>query len=186
VLFRSEQDMEILKEAGNLKPTLKDIKNLKITRTKSILSRIFIISVISLVALAIVALLVIWCFFRDLLFKVPCIKKKLPCRKKRRPHKNEPIERPLLDISTPLADRPVYFRVPRWEMNEPPSPRGKRHPPPPVPRMYPSLPYPSTPRITYASPYDEKRSSIIRTRHQPIYSEIPTPNIRKIIVHQEM
>jgi len=195
-----EQDMEILREAGNVKPTLKDVRQLKITRTRTIFSRIFIISLMSLVALAIVALLVIWCFFRDLLFKIPCIKKKISRLRKRQPRKSKtPVVRNLLDTSTPSPDEMVYLRVPRWIQNRPTPPR-------PTPRLYPDIPNDLTPRLTFrnaptenipvvSAPLSELYAQRIHfqqmyanhfVRNQPIYAEIPISPVRRVIVHREM
>jgi hypothetical protein len=181
-----EKDMEILKEAGNVKPTLKDVRNLKITRAKSILSRIFIISITSLVALATVAVLVIWCFFRDLLFKVPCIKRKIKRIKKHPTRRNRPpTSGNLLDLSPPEGGSPLYLQLSSWEQR-------CVSPPVPVQQLYPSLPQPiTTPRLTWArsriqEPLPQTYATTILSPAQPIYSEIPIPPVRRITVHREM
>ena len=155
VIDSLEQDMEILKEAGNLKPTLKDIKNLKITRTRSILTRIFFISITGLVAIAIVIMLTIWCFCKDLLFQIPCIKSKIKHIKKRQSQK----KKLKANKKTPSPKTPqkpsqpnTYLQLMRTQptitttpLQTFPRSRTARPVPPPrlLPRLYPSLPPPS-------------------------------------------
>ena len=79
-----EQDLTILHEAGNYKPTLKDIKDLKIKRTSTELPEIkthkkliLKLSIMSLVALAILAILVTWCFLKDFIYPIPHVKHRV-------------------------------------------------------------------------------------------------------------
>jgi hypothetical protein len=191
-----EQDMDILRSAGNTKPTLKDLKNLKINRTKTVLYRIFKISIISLVALAIVAVLVIWCFFKDLLFKVPCIKNYLKRIKKHQPRKTirkplataptecrelVPVTRNLLDLSPPDPEgQHIYMRIP--------TPPVIRMSTPPRQRLYPSL----NPELTYMRQAAPRRQYFQPLHLQPLYQTqpptvpdhydqvtIPIPSIRR-------
>jgi hypothetical protein len=96
-----DDDMNLLLEAGNTDPTLKDLKDLQRNRFRSVLFRILIVFIISVIALGLVILVIGWYYARDLILSFRCIRKK-----------DSPQIRELLDTTEPTltaTNAPLFY-----------------------------------------------------------------------------
>jgi hypothetical protein len=157
-----EQDLSILHEAGNFKPTLKDIKDLKIKRTSTELPEIkthkkliLKLSIMSLVALAIIAALVTWCFLKDFIYPIPYIKHRVRglIKRKAKKVKDKIVNLPNDLITLHEAGAPIYVSTSRR----------------PIHRVYPQLEHVNHDRRISSYPPQPPRRPASMIHHPQFY-----------------